>query len=374
MTVTATTNTAANTAIRYLSINNANTSSSLAKLSSGSRIVKASDDAASLAIGTKLMADVNALRVASMNASHGSSLLQVADGGMAGISDILQRMKVLSVQAQSGSVTDDERAFLDVEYQELRTQVQDIASQTRFNNAILLNGSAGKSITLADQDVVDNFETRGITVRLSGDATAATYTLAFADGTNTFTLSNDEAGDPTVETVVVDGTEPFSGVIEFASSGISVQLQNFDTGTDLAANNTFVVAGDGSLTFQVGVRSTDTIVVNIDNVSEAALGIDATDITTAANAVTAGNALDTAISSVNEARANTGAMISRFEFVSANLATSIENLDAARSSLMDVDMAEEMSRFTSAQVLTQAATAMLAQANQLPQNLLRLLQ
>jgi flagellin len=119
MTLTGTTNTSANTALRYLGVNNMNASNSLAKLSSGSRIVKASDDAASLAVGTKIKADVTALKQAAVNAGQASSLLQVADGGMARTADILQRMKALSVQAQSGSVTNNERAFLDEEYQAL---------------------------------------------------------------------------------------------------------------------------------------------------------------------------------------------------------------------------------------------------------------
>ena len=111
MALTGTTNTAANTALRYLSTNSSNASSSLAKLSSGSRIVKASDDAASLAVGTKIKADVAALKQAAVNAAQASSLLQVADGGMSRIADILQRMKALAVQAAVG-LGDRQRALL----------------------------------------------------------------------------------------------------------------------------------------------------------------------------------------------------------------------------------------------------------------------
>ena len=135
-----------------------------------------------------------------------------------------------------------------------------------------------------------------------------------------------------------------------------------------------MVAGTGTLDFQVGLAATDSIAVNLANVDGTALGVAGTSVTTAANATTASNALDSAISTVNSARAGVGAVMSRFEFVSANLTTSVENLDAARATLMDVDMASEMSRFSSAQVLMQASVAMLAQANQMPQNLLRLLQ
>ena len=159
-------------------------SNSLAKLSSGTRIVKASDDAASLAVGTKVKADVTALKQAATNAGQASSLLQVADGGMAKVSDILLRMKALAVQAQSGSVTDNERAFLDREYQQLSTQIDDIATQTKFNGAQLLNGAAGKDVAFTGAtDTVFNTDStyaNGLTANLSGNADAGTYQLAYA--------------------------------------------------------------------------------------------------------------------------------------------------------------------------------------------------
>jgi flagellin len=137
MAISASTNTSANTALRYLNQNSAASASSLAKLSSGSRIVKASDDAASLAVGTKIKADVTALKQAQVNASQASSVLQVADGGLAQTTDILMRMKALGVQAQSGSVSDNERGFLDKEFQALASQIDAIADQTKFNGNTL---------------------------------------------------------------------------------------------------------------------------------------------------------------------------------------------------------------------------------------------
>jgi flagellin len=133
-------------------------------------------------------------------------------------------------------------------------------------------------------------------------------------------------------------------------------------------------AGTNSLTFQTGTDAADTITFNINNVSISGLALTGQSVDTSANAVNAGNALDAAFNTLNTARAANGAMTSRFEFVSANLATQVENLDAARATLMDVDVADEMAKFSSANVLQQAATAMLAQANQMPQNLLRLMQ
>lgn len=268
--VTATTNTSANTAIRYLNINSAQASNSLAKISSGSRIVKASDDAASLAVGSKLKADVSALKQASTNAANASSLLQVADGGMATASDILTRMKAIAVQANNDSLSTTEQGYLDKEFQALNSQLGNIASQTKFNGVSLLGGS--------------------------------------------FT----------------------------------------------------------SKTFQVGSGSTDTISIDID-VDINDLGVSSASVTSTSNAAAAADSIDEAISSLLEGRASLGGQMSQLEFAKATADTSAENLDAARSSLMDVDLSSEMANYTSKNVLAQAATSMLAQANQVPQQLLKLL-
>jgi len=270
MSLSVSTNTSAATAHRFLRQNDMAASSSLAKLSSGSRIVRASDDAASLAVGTKLKGDVAALRQALVNAGNGTSVLQVADGALQQVSDILIRMKTLAAQASTGSISDTERGYLDNEFTELEGQLTDISTDTKFNGTILLDGTFSQS-------------------------------------------------------------------------------------------------------FQVGVASTDTVTAAIaQNVG--ALTVIGTGVATAAAAAAASAAIDVDITSVLGARASLGGLMSRFDFIGANLATSIENMDAARSSLMDVDVAAEMSNFTSKQVVMQASVAMLAQANQMPQNLLRLLQ
>lgn len=135
------TNTSANTALRYLNLNSAEQSDALNRLASGSRINKASDDAAGLAVATKLKSDVSVLGQAQTNASHASSVLQTADGGASQISDILERMKELVAQSLSGAVTDDERAYIDAEFSELIEEIDSIASGTRFNGESLLDGT-----------------------------------------------------------------------------------------------------------------------------------------------------------------------------------------------------------------------------------------
>ncbi len=270
------TNIAANSALRYLNNNSAEQSESLTKLASGLRITKASDDAAGLAVGTQLQADSAVLAQASTNASQATSILQIADGGLARISDILERMKTLAAQSNSGSVDDDQRANdIDVEFQELLAEIDDITSSTRYNGQSLL-----------------------------------------------------------------DGTSQYATGVEFM------------VGTDLA----------------------DSITVTLASGTTADLAIDASDVTTQATAQTALTALDTAIDTISSQRASVGAVMSRFDFRAEQIATMEENTSAATSAVMDVDVAAEKTALSAADVKTQAAIAALAQANQMPSQLLNLLQ
>ncbi|MEP4337737.1 MAG: hypothetical protein ABJ360_15410, partial [Roseobacter sp.] len=162
------TNTAANTAVRYLNSNAADQSESLAKLASGSNITKASDDAAGLAIATKISSDVATLEQASTNASHGISVLQTADGGAANVSDILERMKTLSSQSASGTVTDTERAYIQAEFEQLLEEIDGIAESTRYNGQSLLDGSSDFSD--------DTIDTAAVVTGASADATVTADT------------------------------------------------------------------------------------------------------------------------------------------------------------------------------------------------------
>jgi len=376
MALSATTNPTAQTALRYLNQNSAASASSLSKLSSGMRIVKASDDAASLAVGTKIKADVTALKQAQVNASQASAVLQVADGALSQTTDILMRMKALSVQAQSGSVSDNERGFLDKEFQALVKQVDAIADQTKFNGNTLLDGSFGATLdpaTPPDVSGVAGLDATGIL--LAGDAEAGVYRLDLVEATNTLTLINTTTTDSQSIVLTDTATDEFTGQANFADLGVILNIKALDTGTDIAAGATtqFDVVENDRMDFQVGVASSDSIGINLSSTKADAIGVSTATVKTSADAVDAGNMIDAAIAHINTSRADVGAGLSRIEFASANVANTIENLDAARSVLMDVDMAAEMSNFSSKQVMLQASVAMLAQANQMPQQLLRLL-
>jgi flagellin len=274
---TVTTNTAANSALRFLNYNAAQSGSSVSKLASGSRIVKASDDAAGLAIGTRLNSDVTVLRQSAINASQGGSIMAVADGGLARIADVLQRLKALAAQSLSGVPTDTERSFIDAEFSSLIQEIDGMAATTRFNGDSLLDGT--------------------------------TTSQSYFVGT-----------DP-ADTIVVDFTA-FSPAANYTSGSLALV-----TGVDTVANATSAMAE-----------------------------------------------VDLAIDLISEARANVGAILSRFEFRGQQITTALENVSAARSAIMDVDLAEEQSKLVSSQVLVQASVSALSQANQLPQTLLQLLQ
>lgn len=171
------TNDAANTALRYLNINSENQSDTLSRLSSGSRITRASDDAAGLAVSTALDADVATLDQASTNASHGISILETADGGLSEISDILERMKSLSAQSLSGAVTDNERSYIESEYSALMSEVDSISTSTSFNGDSLLDGNADWS------------NGTGVSFLLGTDVTNDTLTVNI-DNIDSTTLTN----------------------------------------------------------------------------------------------------------------------------------------------------------------------------------------
>lgn len=398
------TNTAANSALRYLNLNSEAQSSSLSKLASGSRITKASDDAAGLAIGTRIQSDVTVLSQAATNASQATAILQTADGGLARISDILQRMKSLATQSDSGSVTDSERTYIDAEYQELLDEVDGIAESTRYNGVSLLDGTGQYASASTNATVSSNWMTDSQYADITTVAAADVFTITTSDGnTVTYTIADDydgTTGSVSLEDVAAsinagDTTTPEAAnvtasietdndgrkrLVLTGVDGATVTAMDDTTGTALeglgmlAADGTTIVGGSKTgVDFMVGTSSTDTINLSIDNVGTTALGLASSSVSTQANAQSALTALDSAIDAVIQARAEVGATMSRFEFRSETIDTTSENLQSAQSAIMDADVAAEKSTLSSADVKTQAAIAALSQANQMPQNLLSLL-
>jgi flagellin len=267
MPMTINTNVSSLNAQRNASTSQMSLSTSLQRLSSGLRINSARDDAAGLAIADRMNAQIKGINVAIRNANDGISLAQTAEGALSTVTDVLQRMRELAVQAQNGSNGTTDRANMDTEYQQLSSEITRIASQTKFNGTAIVGAS-----------------------------------------------------------------------------------------------------GAGANVFQVGANNGDTLTITTSAVTTVG-----GDLTTASNASTAVAALDTALDTITTSRATYGAAMNRFQFAISNLQVTGENQSAARGRIMDADFASETANLSRAQILQQAGTAMVAQANQLPQNVLSLL-
>ncbi|MGE5673678.1 MAG: flagellin [Mycobacterium leprae] len=353
------TNMAAMNAWRALESNQANLQNSLQRLSSGYRVNRAADDAAGLAVSEKLKAQMRGVNMAVRNTQDAVSLIQTAEGGASSIQDMLQRMRELAVQAGSDTLSNPDRAQLQEEFSSLQAEIDRTAGTVQFNGTKLLDGTVGSKATLAG----------GAT----GISAVTANNLLVARDTETLAISYVETtGVLTVGALVEDtdytwnsGEGVFTGINGYAGLSFRVDISADASGSvTLAAKN---------LTFQVGANNGETIATSMANLTSANLNIGSLNIGTRTGATDALSILDNAVSVVSTQRAKMGAMQNRLDNTISTLQTQSENITSANSRIRDIDMASEMASFTKFQVLSQASTAMLAQANQLPQGILTLL-
>ncbi|EDP69256.1 Flagellin-like protein [Carnobacterium sp. AT7] len=412
------TNTAAMNTYSNLTSANASKSSSLAKLSSGLRINKAGDDAAGLAISEKMKNQISGMTQASRNAQDGISLIQTAEGALGETHSILNRMRDLTVQSANGTNTADDKTAIQAELTSLTKEVDRIAGDTEFNTKGLMNGSEITSTSIGG-----NFTPAGaaLTAPATNDnkllvlaikATNANTTLK-ADGTDTAgdmhtalkdltpekldkiiaKYNTDKAADVSADKKLADAFDTSTVKADFDAKaskyGVTVAAGTNATDAEITTlNNAIAKAGKSELSvndlgesrdtkfnFQIGANAGEKISVEIKNMSSKGLGVNNIDVTaTNANTDDILGKLDKAIGSVSSQRADLGAVQNRLDHTVSNLATTKENLSEANSRITDVDMAEEMMSFTKSNILSQASTSMLAQANQMPQSVLSLLQ
>ena len=441
---------------RLLAQNNGSTSKSLEKLSSGLAVNRAGDNAAGLAISEKMRGQIRGLNQATSNANDGISLIQTAEGGLNETHAILQRMRELAVQSANDTNTDNDRAEIQKEVEQLTKEITRISTDTEFNTRKLLDGSlaaeasnisdatnftasvaAGSNLTANGTYTINYTGTAAVSGSsgTTGSAATATGSTGVNLGTSVYTGTEDatftyyanstdatgagksdgagwykgsETTKTDISTVGLTATGMVSGSTITAKAAVAgtpataPQDAKFEitsiTGPNseavstsafnvalTAAGKTGLTAGAGSftvsvntdnnaLTFHIGANSGQNTKLTVQDMSAASLGVDAIDLTSQTNADKAITTIDNAINMVSAQRAALGAMQNRLEHTINNLGTSSENLSAAESQIRDVDMAEEMSNYTKNNILVQAATAMLAQANQQPQNTLSLLQ
>jgi flagellin len=285
------TNTAATLTANALTKNERAMSQTMERLSTGSRINSASDDAAGLAISSKMTSQINGLNMAVRNANDGISMIQTADGALVEMTGMLQRMRELSVQSASDTNTSTDRAALDLEFEALKAEIERVADNTQFNGTNLLDSS---------------------------------LTAVFQVGAN-------------------------------ASQTISVVIEDFNIANADATSGVFEGLNQSALG---GTTTRDLTALGVDSKS---------------NATTAITDLDMAIEHVNTQRATLGATINRLEYAADNLANVSQNASASRSRILDADYASETTELARTQIIQQAGTAMLSQANQQAQSVLALL-
>lgn len=377
-------NIAALNTYRGLTTNTAATSKSLEKLSSGLRINRAGDDAAGLAISEKMRGQIRGLNMAQKNAQDGISLIQTAEGALTETHSILQRMRELAVQSSNDTNTDADRAELQKEVDQLVEEIDRIANTTEFNTKKLLNGDlsgvntedAFAVINEKSSDVFSSvtFATSGTTV---DDNSYNVRIASQQTGTSTFVVEwTDQKGN--TGTVTIDGSTTSTFTIGNNVRGAELTLTTLSTlsigkEATITTRATVTDVDDDSLTYQIGANSSQTMRVGIEDMSAAALNVDGIKVDSAAAAEASISAINAAIEDVSGQRAKLGAFQNRLEHTINNLGAASENLTAAESRIRDVDMAKEMMDFTKNNILTQAAQAMLAQANQQPQGVLQLL-
>lgn len=388
------TNVASLTAQRNLNSSQSSLATSLQRLSSGLRINSARDDAAGLAISQRMNAQVKSLNQAARNASDGISMIQTAEGGMSQIQDMLIRMKELATQGSNSTLADAERSFIADEMTQLRDEINNISTRTKFNGQQLLNGSFGKALdTTSTVQVGMNLATTAeaavTKVDISGAAAGTTFTLSNAAGVLTLSDgTNSQDIDLTGVTVAAGGAYE----LNYNELGVKITVSaaaskaGTDIATDLNAGTVITTAATGA-EIQVGAddaadnRLTLTFGDTQINAGNADTRMQAlnTDITAFSGATTAANSqalltsVEDALTYVSEQRAALGAQQNRLDYTVANLQTQAENISASKSRITDADFAAETANLTRAQILQQAGTAMVAQANQLPQQVLQLL-
>lgn len=371
---------------RNLASSGADLATSLQRLSSGLRINSAKDDAAGLAISERFTTQIRGMDQAARNANDGISLSQTAEGAMAEIGNNLQRIRELAVQSRNATNSASDRAALNAEAQQLLSEINRVAEQTSFNGVKLLDGSfsdqvfqvgANQGETISIDEIVNASAAAlgswtSVDTTTYAQTTAAATATAFATGVsldiNGVTISTaDGAADAAAATAAI------KTAFDAAKTANPEALANVTMDAAGAITSTDESLTIANLTNVSGVTAGTTDGTASTVAGTAQTGFDSLDISSAIGADNAMLAMDAALNAVNSARAEMGAIQNRFGSVVANLASNVENLSAARSRIQDADFAKETALLTRNQILQQAGTAMLAQANQAPQGVLALL-
>lgn len=389
-----------------LANNDSRLAQSLERLSSGLKINHAKDNPAGLAMAKRMNAQLKGLDVANQNAGDGVSIIETADGALSEVSDMLQRMNELAVKAANGTMTDGDRATVQDEIAQLKEEIVRISEDTEFNGKPLLNGEfEQKGYIYGDLDVKVNGYTMEVPAKeyfieelaiqkemvtvIEKDADGNEQEKEVWSGNYTVEIKGDETGFPEgYKALLKDNLLTISAPGNFEMT-LDLTRKNLDkTLEELEKDNVYELSftgengeglridatGIGPMRLQIGSNEGQVLEVDIPAISLRNMRIEEIDVSTQEGADDAIERLDGAIKFLSSVRGKLGAYQNRLESTINSLDITSENMTAAYSRIMDVDMAEEMTQYTTNQVLTQAGTSMLAQANERPSQVLQLLQ
>ena len=395
MAMTINTNVVSLNSQRNLSLSGGALATSMQRLSSGLRVNSAKDDAAGLAIAERMNAQAKGLAVAARNANDGISLAQTAEGALGKVGDMLQRMRELAVQSSNATNSKTDREALQAEVSQLINEIDRVAKTSSFNGTKLLDGTFAGAVFQVGASAGDN-----ITVGSLANATAsAMSSVSFGTKTSAAAIVTADTTITAYATAIPTGTLTVNGVdigpIAAAGSGkerfgqivAAINAKTADTKVtafvaddgklELRSTNVAAATGLATAVALVGFTAANSgflaADMGIDVQTAKAVGISSLSVKTQAGAWEALVKIDSALDQVNAARGNLGALQTRFEKTVENIDIMNENISAARGRIVDADFAAETANLSRSQILQQAGTAMVAQANQLPQNVLSLL-
>lgn len=381
-------NAAAMRASNALNASDNKVSKSLGRLSSGLKVTTSKDNPSGYAIGKRMNTQITGLGSATQNSNNGISVLETADGALTEVHEMLQRMNELAVKGETGTLTTTDRMTLEEEVKQLKQEITRISTDTQFNGQTLLDGSFDLRGYTDDHRVKVEYYSDEVTCKeyeiLAGQLKVAYNADGTLDPVNT-TFSYPSSGDPNKAFPPGVGiTEIFGNKITFSGP------QNFELTIDIAKPDPTMtppaftgaagedihidVTGLGTMDIQTGANEGQQLAIRIPTVSLDRMNLTDLKMTTTGECADANKAIKKAILYVSDARSRLGAYQNRLEHTVNNLAVSSENMTASYSRIMDVDMAEEMTNYTTEQVISQAAVSMLAQANERPSQVLQLLQ
>ncbi len=368
---------------RNLQSSGSSLATSLQRLSSGLRINSAKDDAAGLAISERFTSQIRGLDQAQRNANDGISLAQTAEGALSTVTNNLQRIRELAVQSSNATNSNTDRAALQTEVSQLLNEIDRVADQTNFNGVKLLDGSFAGAVfqvgANAGETITVSSITDANTAALGSVSQATGAALSVAASSLTGYGTAIAAGGVTINGVDLGAIGAASSAAERAGQ-LTNAINNVSAQTGVGASYD-TATGQITLTSAAAITvagtTNDATVAGWANASigtvSTTTGIDTLSVGSYAGAQLAIQQVDSALSTINSTRASLGAVQNRFESVVANLSVTAENLSGARSRIQDADFAKETANLTRGQILQQAGTAMLAQANAAPQNVLSLL-